>query len=254
MSPPSASVPLNETVRSITRHRSIRHYRPDPVDARTVDAIIASAQAAPTSSHKQAYSVIRVTDADVRRRLAIVADDQEWVEEAPLFLVWCADLYRIRVALDAVDAPMAYDNIEEFVVATVDVTLAAAHAFVAAESLGLGCVMIGGLRDDPGVVTELLGLPELVFPIYGMCLGYPAEDPGLKPRMPRSLVLHEDRYEPEKLAPGLAEYDRIVRRYYLDRTDGERDTTWTAEMARKFSEPQRPHLRGFLDRRGFRFD
>jgi len=244
----------NETIRSITRHRSIRRYLSEPVAEAALDAILASAQASPTSSHKQAYSVIRVTDAAVRRELAVVADDQEWVEQAPLFLVWCVDLHRIRVALTPIDAPMAYDNVEEFVVGVVDTTLAAAHAFVAAESLGLGGVLIGGLRNDPATVTRLLGLPELVFPLFGMCLGYPAEDPGLKPRLPRSLVLHEERYRADGLADDLDGYDRTVAQYYLERAENDRRTTWTSEMARKFAEPQRPHLRAYLDGQGFRFD
>jgi FMN reductase (NADPH) len=246
---------MNETVRSITRHRSIRHYRDEPVGEDIVDAILASAQAAPTSSHKQAFSVIRVRDAEVRRQLAVVADDQEWVEEAPLFLLWCADLHRIRVVLDAVGAPMVADNVEEFIVATVDTTLAAAHAFVAAESLGLGGVLIGGIRDDPATVTRLLGLPSLVYPIYGMCLGWPAEDPWLKPRLPRSVVVHEDRYQAdEALLAGIAPYDALVAEYYLEREGSRRRTTWTSEMVRKFAEAQRPHLRAYLDAQGFRFD
>ena len=136
MTAPVTGPASNETIRSITRHRSIRRYLPEPVAEAALDAILASAQASPTSSHKQAYSVIRVTDADARRQLAVVADDQEWVEEAPLFLVWCVDLHRIRAALTPIEAPMAYENVEEFVVGVVDTTLAAAHAFVAAESLG----------------------------------------------------------------------------------------------------------------------
>jgi FMN reductase (NADPH) len=251
---PATRPSSNGTIRSITRHRSIRRYRPEPVAEAALDSILASAQASPTSSHKQAYSVIRVADAAVRRELAVVADDQEWVEQAPLFLVWCVDLHRIRVALTPIDAPMAYDNVEEFVVGVVDTTLAAAHAFVAAESLGLGGVLIGGLRNDPATVTRLLGLPELVFPLFGMCLGYPAEDPGLKPRLPRSLVLHEERYRADGLADDLDDYDHTVARYYLERAENDRRTTWTSEMARKFAEPQRPHLRAYLDGQGFRFD
>ena len=123
-----------------------------------------------------------------------------------------------------------------------------------AESLGLGGVLIGGLRDDPQAVTQLLGLPELVFPLFGMSLGYPAEYPGLKPRPPRSLVLHEERYRTDGLADELHDYDRIVARYYLERADNDRHTAWTSEMARKFAEPQRPHLRVYLDGQGFRFD
>ena len=254
MTAPSSDPFDNPTVRTITRHQSIRRYSANDVDQRTIDAIISCAQAAPTSSHKQAYSVIRVNDRDVRRQLAVVADDQEWVEEAPVFLVWCADLYRINQVVADAGATTAYDNIEEFVVATVDVTLAAAHAFVAAEALGLGGVMIGGLRNDPATVTRLLALPRLVFPIYGMCLGYPAEDPGQKPRLPQSVVLFEDRYDSDRVVREVAAYDDVVREYYRVRESNERETTWTSEMVRKFAEPQRTHLRAYLDRQGFRFE
>jgi FMN reductase (NADPH) len=251
----TAAPVVNETIRSITRHRSIRAYRDEPVAEEMVDAILAAAQAAPTSSHKQAYSVIRVRDPEVRRRLAVVGDDQEWIEEAPVFFMWCADLHRIKVVLDRVESPMAYDNVEEFVVACVDTTLAASYAFVAAESLGLGGVLIGGMRNDPDTVTRLLELPQLVFPMYGLCLGWPAEDPWLKPRLPRSVVVHEERYQPDAtILAGIEAYDAEVSRYYVEREGGNRTTTWTSEMARKFAEAQRPHLRAYLDAQGFRFD
>jgi FMN reductase (NADPH) len=242
------------TVRALTSHMSIRKYLERPVEERTLDAVLSCAQSAPTSSHKQAYSVIRVSDPVSRAALAVVADDQEWVEEAPEFLVWCADLYRVRRVVEMAGASAAYDNIEEFVVATVDTTLAAAYAFAAAEALGLGGVMIGGLRNDPDVVTRTLGLPALVFPMYGMCLGYPDEGPGLKPRLPRNLVLFEDRYDPDRIVEGLAAYDDVVRSYYGVRESNSRETTWTSEMVRKFAEAQRPHLREYLDRQGFEFE
>ncbi len=125
---------------------------------------------------------------------------------------------------------------EEFVVALVDTTLAAAYAFAAAEALGLGGVMIGGMRNDPDVVTDILGLPPLVFPMYGMCLGYPREDPGLKPRLPRDLVAFDDRYDPDRIVERLPAYDDDVRSYYRVRESNSRETTWTSEMVRKFAE------------------
>jgi FMN reductase (NADPH) len=236
------------------RHRSIRRYRPEPIGEEMVRAILSCAQMAPTSSNKQAYSVIGVTDPTARRRLAEVADGQEEIEECALFLVWCADLHRIRSTLDRIGAPMAYDNLEEFIVATIDVALAAENALVAAESMGLGGVIIGSLRNDPGAVAELLDLPELVYPAFGMCLGYPAEDPCVKPRLPQRIVYHEGRYRSEGFREGLADYDSVMRDYYLRRSDEGRDTTWSSEMARKFRQPERPHMRAFLEGQGFRFD
>ena len=244
----------SSTVESMTRHRSIRKYTDESVPEEVVEAILRSAQAAPTSSHKQAFSVVRVLDPVKRRGLAAVADDQEWVEECPLFLVWCADLHRIRVAVARLDAPMVHENVEEFLVATIDTTLAAATAFAAAESLGLGGVFIGGMRNDPARVTEILGLPPLVYPVFGMCLGYPADDPWLKPRLPLAVVYHRDRYDDSGYPAALNEYDAITHTYYVEREGENRVTTWSHEMARKFAISQRPHMRAYLESQGFVFD
>jgi FMN reductase (NADPH) len=244
----------SSTVESMIRHRSIRRYTDESVQEEVVEAILRSAQAAPTSSHKQAFSVVRVVDPVTRRSLAAVADDQEWVEKCPVFLVWCADLHRIAVAIERLGAPMVHENVEEFLVATIDTTLAAATAFAAAESLGLGGVFIGGLRNDPDAVTELLGLPPLVYPVFGMCLGYPADDPWLKPRLPLELVYHRDRYDDSEYVAALDDYDAVTHTYYVEREGENRVTTWSREMARKFAVSQRPHMRAYLESQGFVFD
>jgi FMN reductase (NADPH) len=248
------SAPAADLVRTVTGHRSIRKYRPEPVDESIVQALIACAQAAPTSSDKQAYSVIRVTDPAVRRAFTVIGDDQEWIEEAPLFLVWCADLARIRTILRRADKPAAYDNMEEFLVATIDATLAASYAYLTAELLGLGGCMIGGLRNDPFEVARLLRLPELVAPLFGMCLGWPDEHHRVKPRLPGPIVLHEETYDPTAILDEIADYDVVMNRYYGERESNQRETTWTSEMARKFAQPERPHMRRFLDQQGFRFE
>ena len=244
----------DDIVATITGHRSIRRFRPEPIDEATVDALLACAQAAPTSSHKQAYSVVRVTDPAAKQILAVIAEEEEWFDQAPLILVWCADLHRIRTVVHAAGQPAAYDNMEEFMVATIDATLAAAYAYVAAELLGLGGVLIGGLRNDPARVTEVLGLPQLVAPLFGMCLGYPAEDPQSKPRLPRPAILHVDRYDADTILPEVDAYDEVVSRYYEERETNRRRTTWTSEMIRKFAQAERPHMRDYLESQGFRFD
>jgi FMN reductase (NADPH) len=253
----SAGVPSQgpaDIIGTITSHRSIRRFRDEPIDDVTVEALIACAQAAPTSSHKQAYSVVRVDDPVARRVLAVIAEEEEWFDRAPLVLVWCADLHRIRTIVQGAGKPAAYDNMEEFMVATIDATLAAAYAYVAAELIGLGGVLVGGLRNDPARVSAELGLPKLVAPLFGMCLGYPNEDPQLKPRLPRSLVLHQDRYDSDLIAAEVADYDEVVSRYYEERETNRRRTTWSSEMIRKFAEAERPHMRAFLESQGFRFD
>jgi len=243
---------MNETIGLLMRHRSIRKFKSDPVPEQVLQAIVRAAQMASTSSNMQAYSVVAVTDEEKKRRLSEVAGHQRYVAECPLLLVWCADLYRHRVVCEKEGAAMAPGTTEQFLTATVDAALAAQNAAVAAESLGLGIVYIGGIRNDLREVTRLLNLPELVYPVFGMCVGYPDHDPGQRPRLPTHAVLHREAYRPQGMQEAIAAYDEELRRYYLSRTGGRRDTTWSKEMADKFSRPQRTYLREYLEEQGFR--
>ncbi|MEI7026955.1 oxygen-insensitive NADPH nitroreductase [Paenibacillus sp. y28] len=241
----------NETLELLLRHRSIRKFTADPISKEQIEAIVGAAQMASTSSNVQAYSIIGVIDADLKRGLAALAGNQAYIEQCPLFLVWCADLHRLDAASRKHGVEPAMDFTENLLVSTVDTSLAAQNAAIAAESLGLGIVYIGGIRNHPAAVCELLKLPPLVYPVFGMCVGVPAQDPGSRPRLAPGAVYHENVYrsvEPEDAL--LEEYDQRLRSYYLERTGGKRDTTWTREMADKYSKPIRAHIRAFLAERG----
>lgn len=245
---------MNPTVELMQNHRSIRKYKSTPLTAEQIEAIIQSAQMAATSSNVQAYSVIGVTDPELKKQLAVLSGHQPYVEQSPLFLVWCADMYRLREACSIQETEMVSGTMENFIVATVDVALAAQNAAIAAESIGLGIVYIGGIRSNPQEVSRLLHLPDLVYPVFGMCVGVPDQNPGKRPRLPMRTVYHENTYDTNKAREGIEEYDRMTRQYYLERTKGTRDTTWSKEMADKYRQPYRTHMRSFLEEQGFRFD
>ncbi|WP_126426889.1 oxygen-insensitive NADPH nitroreductase [Brevibacillus marinus] len=245
---------MNDVIQLLQRHRSIRRFKPDPLSAEQVAAILRSAQLASSSSNVQAYSVIGVTDPAKKRELAVLSGNQPYVEECPLFLVWCADLLRLRHACERQQVEMVHGTMENFVVATVDVALAAQNAAIAAESLGLGIVYIGGIRNQPAEVTRLLQIPRLVYPVFGMCVGYPDQDPDPRPRLPLQAVYHENSYSAEPFREAIDEYDQIMREYYRRRTGGKRDTTWSEEMAAKFRQAARKHLRAYLEEQGFGFE
>lgn len=247
----STEAPVSGTLRLIHRHRSIRKFKPAPLSAETVRSIVAAAQNASTSSYTQSYSVISITDPARRREMARLADDQEFVAEAGAFLVWCADLHRHQVACETHGQAIRGDGLEPFLVATVDTALAAQTAMLAAESMGLGGVYIGAIRRFPEEVSQLLDLPELVYPVFGMCFGYPDEDPIPRPRLPVGTVLHVDRYQTEGLKETLQAYDQVTAGYYARRSGGTLRDTWTARMARLFGSVRRPELRRFLESRGF---
>lgn len=234
-------------------HRSIRKFADRPVSEETLRTIIAAAQMASSSSHVQAYSVIHVTDREKRKRLAEWAGNQTYVENSPVFLVWCADLYRLRYAYSRLSDPEKAHirTTENLIVATVDTALAAQNAAVAAESLGLGIVYIGGIRNNSEAVTDLLALPEYVYPVFGMCLGYPDQQPVTRPRLPQDAILHRDRYSPDSYAESLEQYDRIYREYLQKRTRGKISRSWSEELVNKLSRPVRIHMKNHLEKQGF---
>ncbi|MFC9778550.1 oxygen-insensitive NADPH nitroreductase [Paenibacillus chitinolyticus] len=244
---------MNSVIDLLTRHRSIRKFKPDPIPGDQLQAIIASAQMASTSSSVQAYTIIAATDPALKKELARLAGNQAYVEQCGLFLVFCADLNRLRKATEQ-SGEVFHQNTESFLVASMDAALAAQNAAIAAESLGLGICYIGGIRNNPDGVAEALKLPELVYPAFGMCVGVPDQEPSLRPRLPQTAVLHENGYQSERSDEGVRRYDETTRKYYEERTGGKQSITWSRSMADKYRQPVRAHLKPFLEKQGFRLE
>lgn len=161
---------MNATIDLLNAHRSIRAFTDQPIETSDLHTLIQAGQAAATSSFIQACTVINVTDAEKRQALAQFAGNQAYVAAAPVFLVFCADMKRHQLACQMHDAPMQSGFTEQFITATTDCALFAQNVIVAAESLEMGGVYIGGLRNNIAAVSELLELPELVYPVFGMCI------------------------------------------------------------------------------------
>lgn len=244
---------MNETIELMMKHRSVRKFKPDPVSEEQLAIIVAAGQMASSSSSVQAYSVVAVTEPELKSKLAALAGNQAYVEECPVFLVWCADLYRLSDAAKRhhPEKESYADSTENFMVATIDVALASQNAALAAESLGFGIVYIGGLRNKIEEVTELLGLPEGVYPVFGMCVGIADQETGIRPRLPLNAVLHRNRYDAEETLRGVESYDETTKAYMAARTNGERTTPWSELMAKRLTEPARLQMKSYLEGRGF---
>ena len=242
---------MNEIIELIKKHRSVRTFTSEAVSEDMVTAIIETAGWAATSNYIQAYSVIRVRNAQTRKKIAQLAGGQPWVETSPVFLIFCADLNRAQNACFYENKKMVSGYTEQFIIATVDVSLAAQNAMIAAESLGLGGVYIGGIRNDPKTVCDLLNIPKHVYPLFGMCLGFPAEVKEQKPRLPVDIILKEEVYQEDK-AP-LKPYNTVCQKYYQERSKGPREETWTRQISKMVGQVSRPHMRAFLKDKGFEF-
>ena len=140
---------------------------------------------------------------------------------------------------------------EQFILATVDVSLFAQNVAVAAESAGLGICYIGAVRNDAARSAELLGLPQQVYPVFGMCIGWPDQEPEVKPRLPVSVVLKENSYNADGEAEAIAAYDEQMRSYYATRSANIKIQGWSEQMAGLLSKESRLHMRLFLESQGF---
>jgi nitroreductase len=190
--------PWNEIIATMLDHRSVRSYKPDPVPPGTLETLIAAAQSAATSSNMQWTSVVAITDPEKKKVLAEIAGNQKHIEQCPLYLCWVTDMTR-NVAIGQAEKVEfeVMPWLETFLVASIDVALAAQNAVVAAESIGLNTVYIGAMRNDPERVAELLGLPKQCFVLFGLCVGYATGQAAgeVKPRMPQAMMLHRERYD-----------------------------------------------------------
>lgn len=240
-----------DVVGLLQRHRSIRKFADEPISEEMVRDIIGAGLSAATSSNLQGTTVIRVRNPETRTAIAEVAGGQTYIETAAAFFVWCADLHRSASACEMHGGTFSSGMTEHFLIATVDCALAGQNAVVAAESLGLGICYIGAIRNDPQVVADLLELPDHVYPVFGLCLGWPDQDPMVKPRLPLSVTLKEETYDDATDAAGIAEYDETMRSYYRERTKGKLDRAWSEDMEALLGKESRPHMREFLAKRGF---
>ncbi|MFD2116610.1 oxygen-insensitive NADPH nitroreductase [Paenibacillus yanchengensis] len=245
----------NDVISLLTNHRSIRKFTDEAVSSEQLATIIEAAQMASTSSNVQAYSIINVTDPQLRHQVMELSGNQTYVEAAPTFLVWCADLQRLAKVSQKdsgnVEEQSYIDTMENLLVATIDTALAAQNAAIAAESLQLGIVYIGGVRNNSEALSQLLQLPDLVFPLFGMCIGKPAQQPILRPRLPKEAILFENKYCAEQMDDSLLQYDQAISAYMNKRSDGKVDTNWSEQMKKRLQAPVRLHMKSFLERRGF---
>ncbi|HDA4908425.1 TPA: oxygen-insensitive NADPH nitroreductase [Escherichia coli] len=272
---------MTPTIELICGHRSIRHFTDEPISEAQREAIINSARATSSSSFLQCSSIIRITDKALREELVTLTGGQKHVAQAAEFWVFCADFNRhLQICPDAqlglaeqlllgvVDTAMMAQNAliaaeslglggvyigglaEQLLLGVVDTAMMAQNALIAAESLGLGGVYIGGLRNNIEAVTKLLKLPQHVLPLFGLCLGWPADNPDLKPRLPASILVHENSYQPlDKGA--LAQYDEQLAEYYLTRGSNNRRDTWSDHIRRTIIKESRPFILDYLHKQGW---
>lgn len=254
------ALPGEPELARILARRTHRRYREEPVDEALVETLLACALSASSKSDLQQASIVRVRDAGKRAEIAGWLPSMPWVGEAPAFFVFCGDNLRLRRAAALRGKPFPNDNVDMFMNAAVDAALALQTFTLAAEAAGLGCCPISEVRTHIDRLTRLLALPEAVFPVAGLCVGWPAREGHVSMRLPPALAVHEDAYGADGLEEAIDAYDRRrdaryrippEKRREVERFGADGFYGWSEDKARQYSRPARPGFRDYLRRQGF---
>lgn len=243
----------NNVYETLTNHRSIRSYTDQLVSEQEMTLIMNAIQAAPSSINGQQVTVISIEDRQTKEKIAELTGNQPWVAQAPVFLLFCADFFRAKLAAEQNEENLVItEGMESILVGATDVGLAMGNAIAVAESLELGIVPIGGVRNQPLEIIELLGLPEYVFPVSGLVVGHPADLSAKKPRLPQKAIWHKERYD-TNLDGLIKEYDQTISNYMYERTDGEENRGWSQQVSSLYNHIYYPEVRKMLVHQGFDF-
>lgn len=250
-----------ETLARMANHRTIRSYAPRPVDPALVRVLAAVALSAPTKSDLQQADIVIVEDGAQRAALAALLPDNPWAAKAPAFLVFCGNNARQRRVHELRGHSFANDHLDAFFNAAVDAGIVLSAFVIAAEAAGLTTTPISAIRNHPEEVARILSLPRFVFPVAGLCLGYPAHPGSISPRLPLASFVHTDRHDSSGLDGQIAEYDarrNRTRPYRERRRDdlfgAETPYSWSEDKARQYAVPERQGWGAFVRARGFRLD
>lgn len=242
---------MNKTIETIKDHRSIRDYKSDKIDDAIINEIILAAQAMPNSINGQQTSIIVVRDVKTKAAISAYAGGQPWIDQAPVFLLFVTDFYKTHLAAkkNGLDQ-LIHESVESTVVGAVDVGLNMGAAIIAAESLGLGIVPIGGIRNDPQGMIDLLNLPEMTFPVAGLAVGYPNSLSRKKPRLSLTTFRHDEVYQTEHLEKEIDAYD-VEMVEYLNEINRSEEVNWSTHTSQIYKQVYFPKVQPVMNKQGF---
>ncbi len=245
---------------SLTNRKSHREYQDRDIDPELLHLLCAAALSAPSKSDLQQADILIVKDLEKRRVLADLLPNQTWLRKAPVVLVFLANGHRLVEISKLRNKPFPNNHLDLFFNASVDAGILLSTFIRAADAVGLGTCPISAIRDHSEVVSELLELPERVFPVAGMCVGWPKTAGKVSPRLSLDCTLHIDRYNEGNLAENIQAFDiRRAATHPLKTRNPEawedvESYGWSEDKARQYGVPQRVDFGGFIRKRGFNLD
>jgi nitroreductase/FMN reductase [NAD(P)H] len=245
----------------IAGHRSHRRFLPQPVEPDLLRLLCACALSAPSKSDLQQCDIVIVGDRTIRAGIVATIPDMPWIMDAPAFLMFVGNGARLPRMAKLREKPFPNDHLDQFFNAAVDAAIVMTTFMRAAAAVGLGTCPISAVRDHPRTVSDLLRLPDRVFPVAGLCVGWPAEPGAITPRLSLAATVVENAYDVRDPAGEIDAYDR--RREQVRPYRRQRDVRrwgeagfygWSEDKARQYAEPTRTDFGAFVRGKGFCLD
>ena len=248
---------LDELARQAA-HRVHRTFATRDVSPDLLRLVCACALSAPSKSDLQQSDILIIREQAKRHAIGSLMPEMPWLTDAPVFLIFLANGRRLPQIATMRRTPFPNDHLDLFFNATLDAGIVLAQFIRAAEAAGLGCCPISVIRDHAAKIAEMIGLPEKVVPVAGMCLGWPAEEGAITPRLGLDVRLHEERFDETDVAEKIDGYDRrraALRPYRAQRDPARFGTApfygWSEDKARQYAIPQRTGFGAFVRAQGF---
>ncbi len=251
---------IPKNVGQIISRGSIRKFTKKKVSDEILESLIATAQSAPTKSNLQQYSILIVSDKKNKKKIAELLKETRWALEAPVFFLFLADIRRNQLITEYKGYEYKNNNMDHFMNAVIDSALSMQSLIIAAESWGLGICPISMVRNHLEQIKLICELPKGVFPIAGLSVGWPAEKKRVSPRLSKNLIFHKNKYSDEKIIEELKKYDELFfkknpipvsKQRHVDKYGPAEKGTWSENISRQLSIPERINFSNWLKNNGF---
>lgn len=246
---------INNMIEKQLQHRTIREFKDESIPKEVFNTLMEVARRTATSNGTQQFSIIHVTDTEVKKEIAAVCK-QEYVARATELLIFIADQYRNdRIIKEMGSSTENAADMDRFFQGFTDACLAAQNVVNAAESINLGVVYLGSVLNDSKRICEILKLPKLTFPVVGLGIGYPNQSPQLKPRFENRLRVFENSYIIfDNYLEEIKDYDEEMTSYYDLRDANKRVDCYSEQVVAKISNSilKRQEILNIIKEQGFK--
>ncbi len=250
-----------DVLADMANRRVVRRYADRPIDPALLETLCAVALSAPSKSDLQQADIVIVTDNGQREKLEALIPENPWAKAGPALLVFCGNNRRHRLLFEWRGRPFVNDYLDPFFNAAVDAGIVLATFIAAADRVGLGTCPISQIRNHAAQVAQVLGLPQHVFPVAGLGIGWPSFEGVMSPRLGLDVSIHRDRYDETGLRDKIAAYDRrrnetqpYKTQRFVERFGSDPGYGWSEDKARQYSVPERADFGAFVRAKGFKLD